>query len=352
MDPSKLSAQSAAQQTANNMKAFGFSEISASRGESAYVWDQGDSYGAFVIEGLGTKSLIADAVRKFSGRTHYGQLAQDTIAMIVNDLVVVGAMPVVVNAYWAVGDSSWHDDHQRVSDLISGWQTACDAVGATWGGGETPTLKDITIDGVIDLAGSAYGIIKQKTQLVLGDTLSPGDHIVLIESSGVHANGITLTRKIADNLPDGYATKLADGSTYGETLLNPTHLYVPLVRELQNQNIPLHYLANITGHGWRKLMRASQPYTYRLHTLPPVPEIFRFIAQHSKSTDEDMYGNYNMGAGFAVYTPGNSALEVIEIAKNLGFTAWDAGIVESGPRQVILEPIGLTFNGDSLGVRA
>ena len=268
MDPSKVSAQSAAAATSDNLRRFGFGEIVASRGESAYVWDQGDSYSAFVVEGLGTKSLIADAVREFSGRSHYDQLAQDTIAMIVNDLVVVGAMPTVINAYWASGESAWHDDKERVSDLVRGWQQACNEVGATWGGGETPTLKDIIEPGAIDLGGAAIGIIQDKGQLVLGDKLRAGDRVVLVESSGIHANGVTLARRVADELTEGYATKLPDGTTYGEALLVPTHLYVDLVRDIQTAGVDIHYMANITGHGWRKLMRAPASFTYRFSDVP------------------------------------------------------------------------------------
>src|SRR5664279_1180672 len=99
LDPIKLLAQQAAAATAPNLGKFGASELTASRGESAYVWEEPDAYRALVVEGLGTKNLIADKMRAVTGKTYYDSLAQDTVAMIVNDLVVVGAMPQVVNAY-------------------------------------------------------------------------------------------------------------------------------------------------------------------------------------------------------------------------------------------------------------
>src|SRR5690349_18691280 len=95
LDPLKRLAQLRASATSENLKRFGMNEVEASRGESAYVWEEQDGYRAFVIEGLGTKNLVADEARKITGRTHYDDIAQDTVAMIVNDLIVVGAEPQV-----------------------------------------------------------------------------------------------------------------------------------------------------------------------------------------------------------------------------------------------------------------
>ena len=97
MDSFKRMAQLRARETSENLNYFGAKEVEASRGESAYVWEEQDSYRAFVIEGLGTKNKVADATRSITGRTHYDAIAQDTVAMIVNDLIVVGAEPQVVN---------------------------------------------------------------------------------------------------------------------------------------------------------------------------------------------------------------------------------------------------------------
>lgn len=351
MDPIKVLAQKKAAETSGNLDFFNANEVLASRGESAYVWEENDCYRSLVIEGLGTKNLVADAMRKFGNKTYYDAIAQDTIAMVVNDLIVVGALPQVVNAYFAIGDSNWMKDEQRASDLINGWAHTCDLSGATWGGGETPTLKGIVNPDTIDLGGSAVGIIKDKKNLVLGDRLQPGDRIVLIASSGIHANGLTLARKIGDELPEGYVTKLSDGRSYGDALLTPTPIYVPLVREMQNASIDIHYMVNITGHGWRKLMRATKPFKYVIEAIPKVPIEFTFISEHAEISNEEMYGNFNMGAGFAVYVAEAEAEKVVQIAKTNGFEAMVAGRVEEGPKQVVIEPLDIIFQGDSLGVR-
>ena len=351
MDPVKVQAQKAAANTANNLAGFDARELSESRGESAYVWQEGDQYRSLVVEGLGTKNLVADAMRQHTGRSHYDTIAQDTIAMIVNDLVVVGALPQVVNAYFAIGDSSWMLDSQRASDLVNGWAKACNKIGATWGGGETPTLKGIINPDTIDLGGSAVGVVKNKKDLVLGDRLAEDDAIILIESSGIHANGISFVRNMEEKKSGTYLEKLADGRTFGEALLSPTHLYVDLVRQLQNSDIDIHYMVNITGHGWRKLMRANAEFSYIFSQTLPVPAEFSFMQQRTSVSDEEMYGNFNMGAGYAIYVAQKDVDAVISTAKGCQLNAINAGVVKTGPKQVVIEPLNICFPGDTLGVR-
>lgn len=352
MDPFKKLAQSAAKNTSSNLHQFSMNEVEKSRGESAYVWDEGDSFRAFVVEGLGTKNLIADEMGRVIGKSFYDQIAQDTVAMIINDLIVVGATPQVVNAYFAVGSSNWFLNTERAKDLVNGWAHACNLSGAVWGGGETPTLKGIVNPDTIDLAGSAIGIIKPKERLVTGEKLTAGDVILLIESSGIHANGLTLARTIASNLKDGYLTKLDDGMTYGEALLAPTHIYAKVISDLFENGVDIHYMVNITGHGWRKLMRATQEFSYIINQIPEINPLFKFIQTQSKNDDKEMYGNFNMGAGFALYIPEqfvNLAQQIIREKHHLN--SWQAGVVEKGPKQVVIKPKNITYKGDTLGVR-
>ena len=154
MDPLKKSAQQAGKQTSKNLLDFGAKEVEQSRGESAYVWEEGDCYRAFVVEGLGTKNLVADQMQKLTGKTYYDQVAQDTVAAIVNDILTVGAVPQVVNAYFGSGGPSWFSDTPRSQSLIDGWAQACNLAGATWGGGETPGLAGIINPDTLDLAGA------------------------------------------------------------------------------------------------------------------------------------------------------------------------------------------------------
>lgn len=352
MDPLKRMAQLKARSTSENLKRFGMKEIESSRGESAYVWEEQDGYRAFVIEGLGTKNMVADEVRKFSGKTHYDSIAQDTVAMIVNDLITVGAAPQVVNAYFAVGSSDWFSDEERSRDLVEGWAKACSMAGAVWGGGETPTLKGIIDPSTIDLSGSAVGIIKPKERYATGDKIKVGDAIFFLESSGIHANGLTLARKVADILPEGYKTKLSDGMTYGEAILTPTHIYAKLIEDLFNAGVDIHYMANVTGHGWRKLMRAERDFSYVVDTIPEVPEELSVIQRASNNDDREMYGNFNMGAGFVLFMPEKDVDLARQISmQNHKITAFKAGYVEEGEKQVIIRQKNITYKGKTLGVR-
>ena len=352
IDPLKVLAQQAAAATAPNLARHGLTEVAASRGESAYVIDCGEFYLASITECLGTKSLVADSMRALTGRSYYDRLAQDTLAMAINDLITVGATPVAVHAYWATGGSEWFADEIRARDLVAGWRAACDACGVAWGGGETPALAGVVAPGRIDLAASCVGLVRPKSRLTLGDRLAVGDAIVLLASSGIHANGLSLARKLAERLPEGYGAVLDDGSLFGEALLAPTTLYSPVTEALAAAGIVPHYGANITGHGWRKLMRHPAAFRYRMHSLPPVPPVLRFTVQQARLDEREAYGTLNMGAGFALFVEPQQAKRCVEIAAALGVRAWIAGAVEAGARSVLIEPLGLTYAADELHVRA
>ncbi len=350
IDYIKRIAQQAGENTLKNLPE-NYKEVSQSRGESAHVVDAGEYYFAFVIEGLGTKNLVADKMYRLTGKTYYDSLAYDTVAMIVNDLITVGAKPLTLMAYWAAGSSDWFKDKKRADDLVSGWTKASDDSGTVWGGGETPVLSEIINKDTIDLAGSCFGIINPKQNLCLGEKLQADDRIILFESSGIHANGLTLARKIAGNLPEGYFTKVDGEKTYGELLLTPTIIYAKLIEDLLKNTIDLHYMVNITGHGWRKLMRHQKDLTYRINDLPAVPRVLQYIVEQGKLDENEAYGNLNMGAGFAIFVAEKDVAQVLKLAETHNIKTYNAGVVETGDKKVIIEPKNLTFEKDSLRVR-
>ena len=169
--------------------------------------------------------------------------------------------------------------------------------------------------------------------------------------SGIHANGLSLARKLSSRLPQGYLTEVAPGLGYGEALLVPTVLYSPVTEALWAAGVRVHYAANITGHGWRKLLRHPKPFTYRIHTVPPVPPVLRFIQQQAQLDDAQAYGTLNMGAGFALFVDAKDAERTVAVAQAQGVGARVAGVVEAGPKQLIIEPLGLTFGDDALQLR-
>ena len=329
-----------------------FLGVKSSRGESAYLIETENSYLAHVEEGLGTKSLVADAMYQLTGKTYYNHIAQCTVATIVNDMITLGALPLSVAMHLATGDSSWFEDENRYEDLIEGWKDACNLARCVWGCGETPTLKEIVVPEAVVLSGSAMGIVKPKEQLITYNKIKHGDVIVLVESSGIHANGLTMARKIAESLPNGYLTTLEDGRSYGETLLDPTHIYVALIEDCFNNDVNIHYAVNITGHGWRKLMRATKSFTYVVEQLPKQLPIFNFIQKYGPVDDTEAYGNFNMGAGFALYVSKADVDNVIEVANSHNLDAIQAGHIEKGnERKVVIKPKDIEYSSSTLGIR-
>jgi len=285
-----------------------------------------------------------------TGKSYYDNIAQCTVAMIVNDMATLGALPVSVAMHLAVGTSDWFNDAKRSGDLITGWKNACNLARCTWGGGETPTLKGVVVPEAVVLSGSAIGVVQPESYLIM-DKIQHGDAIVIIESSGIHANGLTLARKIADKLPEKYLTKLPDGRSYGETLLDPTHIYVGLVEDCLNENVDIHYAVNVTGHGWRKLMRSTHPFTYVVEQLPKQLPIFDFLQLHGHVDDLEAYGNLNMGAGFVLYVAEADVEKVLEVAKSLNLGAFVGGHVEKGDKKVVIKPKNLEYAAETLAVR-
>jgi phosphoribosylformylglycinamidine cyclo-ligase len=225
-----------------------------------------------------------------------------------------------------------------------------------WGPGETSTLKGIVYPDSVVLSAATVGVQYQH-RLVLSGDLSEGDVIMFLGSSGIHANGLTLAREIADELPEGYLTKLPDGSLYGEALLAPTHIYVRFLRACVEAGVRFSYIVNITGHGWRKLMRANEDFSYIIHTLPTEQPLFRFMQEWRNLPDREMYGNLNMGAGFALYVREGDVATVRRVAaeKIYGFDVFPAGVVAApgpGGKRVVIEPLdGLIFEKEELEVR-
>lgn len=349
LDPVKKFAQNAALDTSKNLKEKGFTEITDTRGESAYVWKQGTTLMATVIEGLGTKNLVADAVRK-KGKTYYQNIAHDTVSAIINDLISVGARPLTIHAYWAVGDSKWLADEERTRDLIKGWRDACDFAGVSWGGGETPTYSGIINPETIDLGGSAVGFIKNKKQLITDKKIKERDRIIFIKSNGINVNGLSLARAVAKKLPQGFHTTIGT-KTYGELLLSKSNIYARLIGELFDNNIDIHYLVNISGHGFRKIMRGKPDFKYVIESIFQPQEVFNFIQKHAELTAEEMYGTYNMGQDYAIFIPKKDVKKTLDVIKKNKFQGMDAGYIEKGKRQVIIKPKDIIYDGSRLDLR-
>lgn len=355
IDRFKRLCQAAAVRTAGNLKRLSFRDVEWSRGESAYLFEQYTSfYGsqklAFVEEGLGTKELVAAKMLQLTGLSQYRNIAQCTLAMIVNDIATL-ALPLVVSMHCATGTSKWFDHEARCRDLAEGYADACMLARCSWGCGETPVLKGVIHEHAALLSGAAVGIVPE---FGITGAIEDGDAIVILESSGIHANGLTLARQIAEKLPKGYLTEMPHGRTYGDVLLDPTHIYAGFVEDCLNAKIGIHYAVNITGHGWRKLMRSGAKMTYTIVTMPECPPIFDFIQERGPVTRREMFANFNMGAGFALCVRASDTERLADIvyAADLPFKVILAGFVtKSDKKRVVIEPEKITFEEEELQVR-
>ena len=336
-DPVKKLFQTAAKETSKNLKRNSAIEIPDTRGESAYVFKIGNIFMASVIEGLGTKNLIADGMEKLFKKNYYNIVTHDTVATIIND--------------WDIEDNSWLKNEKRMKDFISGWKGACNLAGVSWGGGETATMKDVLIKDTVELGGSATGIIKTKKYLLTDKKLKNKDRILLIKSNGVNANGISLTRAVAKRLKQGYGEKMPNGKTYGDGLLTKSNIYAKLIQDLQKNDIDIHYISNITGHGLRKIMRARPNFTYIIEKVFKPQEVFSFIQKHANLDDYEMYQTYNMGQDYCLFIPEGDIEKALKIVKKNKFQGLNAGYIIKGERKVIIKPKEITFNGSTLDLR-
>ena len=194
-------------------------------------------------------------MKALTGRSYYDAIAQDTIAMAINDLITVGATPLVVQAYWAAGGSDWFGDAQRAQALVAGWKKACDTCGVAWAAARRRRWPASSRPAASTSPRAAPASSTRSAACRWATNSAPGDAIVLLASSGIHANGLSLARKLVERLPQGWLTEVAPGLSYGAALLAPTTLYSPVTEALAKAGIVPHYCANITGHGWRKLLR-------------------------------------------------------------------------------------------------
>jgi phosphoribosylformylglycinamidine cyclo-ligase len=352
LDAGKRLAIAAALSTSPLLAERGGAARDDSRGEPAFVFELDGRSFAFVVEGLGTKSVIARQVLEQLGSNRFADVAYDAVAAIVNDLCCVGAEPLVANAYFATGASEWYADADRAGALIEGWRRACADAGCAWGGGESPTLPGLLDEREIELAGAAVGVVPEGREPLLGERLGAGDEIVLVASTGLHANGASLARLLAARAPDGYATALPSGRTLGDALLDPAPVYARLIAAVLAAGVELTYISHITGHGLLKLMRPPRALRYRIERLPEVPEVLAWLVEAARLEPAAAYSTFNMGAGLALYCAAGSGERAVAAAQQAGIEAMVAGTVGEGERQVLLEPLGVRFASEQLELSA
>lgn len=357
LDAHKRDASRGAAETlagAYNFQELGWEVIEWSRGESVFLVRHtatGLILG-FLVEGLGTKNLIAEieALRSVHGRTFYDVIGWDTVAMVFNDAISLGAMPLVFAQHPALGDGG-HLVGQNGIDLTRGTVEACKYSGAVYGPGETPGLGGIILPETMCLSGAGLAHVPREEDLMNPDAVEPGLQILMLGSSGVHANGISAIRKMIHKWPEGYQTLLGNGRTFGSELLVKTQIYVPFIRECQKRGVRLRYSAHISGHGWAKIQRSKNEVTYCVDSVPESQPVFHHIQSLLGYSVREMYGAYNMGAGFCLFAELQQVLRIMDIGRDLGIPVYLVGKVQEGPRRVVIEPLGIEFTPEDVDIR-
>ncbi|MEA3345219.1 MAG: AIR synthase-related protein [Chloroflexota bacterium] len=353
LDPFKRRVIETLEPTLSKTERLGVRVVAESLGEPAALLDfmDDDFMLAFKSDGVGTKGCIADDMVRAGWEGDvadlYSGLGVDLIAMNANDLICVGATPLVLSDEIGSGRSEWFADEARVAGLLQGLRRGCDEAGITIPCGETPTLPDVINPDTANITGSMIGIVRPKERARWGQALECGDVIFGLASSGIHSNGLTLTRRIAERLPQGYFTPFTtpgDHWTLGQELLTPTRIYVQPVLEMFEAGVELHYLSNISGSGWRKVMRCRYPFTYVIERLPEPPPIFRFLQERGEVSDYEAYQTWNMGMGFCLYAPEGEAEAIEGICAEHGISVMRLGHVEEGKKRVMMRPLRIAYS--------
>ncbi|MEM2917886.1 MAG: phosphoribosylformylglycinamidine cyclo-ligase [Candidatus Altiarchaeota archaeon] len=266
-----------------------FGEVQLDIGTFANLIDIGnENLLAFTTDGVGTKVLIAQKFDK------YDTIGIDLVAMLVNDLICLGAEPVAMVDYIALEKV----DKNILKEIAKGIYNGAKIANIAVVGGETASLPDI-IKGVkgkgFDLAGAAIGVVK-KEKVIDGRKISPNDIVLGVKSSGIHSNGLSLARKV---LPENMQIDL----------LKPTKIYSNLILEILKE-FEVNGLANITGGGFRNLQRITS-FGFILDNLPKTPKVFQRIQRFGNISLKEMLQTFNMGVGFCIIADEKNANRIL-----------------------------------------
>jgi phosphoribosylformylglycinamidine cyclo-ligase len=269
---------------------------------------------AISTDGVGTKLLIAQAMRK------YDTIGIDCIAMNVNDVLCVGAVPLAMVDYIAVSEMN----PDVLGEIAKGLHAGAQLAGISIPGGEIAQIRELLRESAddtypFDLVGTCVGTV-QPQRVIIGQNIEPGDLVLGIESSGIHSNGFTLARRalgIGDK-PESRLMQYSDelSRTLGEELLTPTNIYVPEIVALLEADLALKALIHITSDGLLNLVRVASETGYVIdNPLPPQP-IFSMIQEHANVDNAEMFRVFNMGIGFCVICAPGDAARVEQVVKD------------------------------------
>jgi phosphoribosylformylglycinamidine cyclo-ligase len=272
-------------------------------------------------DGVGTKLRLA-----FEWNRH-DTIGQDLVAMSVNDILVQGAEPLFFLDYFACGKLTV----DTAATVVGGIAKGCELSGCALIGGETAEMPGMYPPGEYDLAGFAVGAV-EKSKIITGATITPGDVVVAIASSGAHSNGYSLVRKIIERA-GAKPTDDLGGRPLGDVVMAPTQIYVKQLLKLIGE-INVKGMAHITGGGLvdnvpRVLPENTQAVLHR--DSWQMPELFRWLQMKGGVADAEMVRVFNCGIGMVVIVSADQADAAIQSLKAEGLHAWTVGEVVERP---------------------
>jgi phosphoribosylformylglycinamidine cyclo-ligase len=303
-------------------------EVLSSIGGFAGIFKPPDRYAQPVFvaatDGVGTKLKLAAQIGRFD------TIGIDCVAMVVNDLIVQGAEPLIFLDYLAMGKLS----REIASEALRGVAEGCRRAGCALLGGETATMPGVYAEGEIELVGFSVGVV-ERDNVVDGSTISEGDTLIGLASSGFHSNGYSLVRQVLDA---GIAAGKMD--LFGETeglktslagaLLSPTRIYVkPILNVIRDFTV--HGLVHITGGGFEGNIPRVLPQGVCARIDPdawPRPEVYAWIQRHGEILEAEMLRVFNCGLGMILIVPSNEARDIAQRLEGLGERPHVIGAIE------------------------
>lgn len=281
-------------------------------------------------DGVGTKLKIAFLMNK------HDTIGIDCVAMCVNDIICVGAKPLIFLDYIACGKNY----PEKISEIVKGIAKGCVQSNCALIGGETAEMPDFYSKDEYDLAGYSTGIV-DKSKIINNSLIKKGDIIIALSSSGIHSNGFSLVRKILniDNSNINNVVKELGKKSIGEILLTPTKIYVKPILKLLKK-IKVKGISHITGGGFYENIPRCIPNGLcaeieknKIKILP----IFKYIQKIGNIEERDMFNTFNMGVGMCIIVSKKDAEKTIEILSSCKEDAYIIGKIIENKEKIIFK---------------
>lgn len=277
-------------------------------------------------DGVGTKLKLAFAMDK------HDTVGIDCVAMCVNDILCQGAQPLFFLDYIAVGKNV----PERIENIVAGVAEGCVQSNSALVGGETAEMPGMYQEDEYDMAGFSVGVV-EKSKMITGSDIAPGDKMIGLTSSGLHSNGFSLFRKVVEMANVSWDQPMGLGlPSIGEAALTPTKIYVkPVLKVLEE--VTVKGMCHITGGGlYENVPRVLPEDCDAVVDFDAIPKqkIFDWIQEKGGIAKKEMIGTFNMGVGFVIIVSPENEKRVMEILKEAGETPFALGQIAQGNQEV------------------